>query len=66
VDRSCGYVITQFYDGAVYPDGLTYFGGLQDNGTVRGVNGNLNWSVLAGGDGTYRPSFGTINSPTKL
>ncbi len=53
VDRSSGYVTTQFYDGAVYPDGLTYFGGLQDNGTLRGAAGSLNWSVLAGGDGGY-------------
>ncbi|MBK8286861.1 MAG: hypothetical protein IPK97_19460 [Ahniella sp.] len=52
-DRSNGMVTTQFYDGAVYPDGLTYFGGLQDNGTLRGFSGNLNWSILAGGDGGY-------------
>ncbi len=52
-DRSAGMVTTQFYDGAVYPDGLTYFGGLQDNGTLRGFSGNLNWSILAGGDGGY-------------
>ena len=53
VDLNNGYQTTQFYDGAVYPDGLTYFGGLQDNGTTRGVNGNTNWSVLNGGDGGY-------------
>ncbi len=60
VDRSSGYVTTQFYDGTVYPDGLTYFGGLQDNGTVRGFNGNLNWSVLRGGDGAYT-ALDTLN-----
>lgn len=52
-DRSNGLVTTQFYDGSVYPDGLTYFGGLQDNGTLRATLGNTNWSVLAGGDGGY-------------
>ena len=53
VDRNNGYVTTQFYDGAVYPDGLTYFGGLQDNGTQRGVSPGLNWTTLLGGDGAY-------------
>ena len=52
-DRSSGYVTTQFYDGAAYPDGLTYFGGLQDNGTLRGTTASGQWSALAGGDGGY-------------
>ncbi len=52
-DRSNGYVTTQFYDGTPYPFSQSYFGGLQDNGTMRGNTGNLNWSVLAGGDGGY-------------
>ncbi len=52
-DRSNGYVTTQFYDGTAYPDGNRYFGGLQDNGTMRGTSPSLNWSVLAGGDGGY-------------
>lgn len=53
VDRNNGYVTTQFYDGAVYPDGLAYFGGLQDNGTQRGISPSLNWTSLLGGDGAY-------------
>ena len=53
VDRNNGYVTTQFYDGSVYPDGGTFFGGLQDNGTQRGTTGGSTWSVLAGGDGGY-------------
>ena len=53
VDRNAGYVTTQFYNGAAYPDGSRYFGGLQDNGTQRGQSGNLGWSTLAGGDGGY-------------
>ena len=53
VDRNNGYVTTQFYDGAVYPNGLTYFGGLQDNGTQRGASGSPTWTTLTGGDGGY-------------
>jgi hypothetical protein len=53
IDRSSGYVTTQFYDGAVYPDGQTLFGGLQDNGTQRGSVSNPAWSILRGGDGGH-------------
>jgi len=53
VDRNNGYVTTQFYDGAVYPNGQTFFGGLQDNGTQRGTTSGLNWTILTGGDGGY-------------
>ena len=53
VDRNNGYVTTQFYDGAVYPDGQSYFGGLQDNGTQRGSSASPNWTMLLGGDGGY-------------
>ena len=49
------YGVTQFYHGAVYPDGKTYFGGTQDNGTVRGTDsgGINNWLEINGGDGGY-------------
>ncbi|MES1242139.1 MAG: hypothetical protein ABUT39_11010 [Acidobacteriota bacterium] len=49
-----GYVVTQFYQGAPYPDGTRYFGGTQDNGTIRGglATGNT-WETLQGGDGGY-------------
>lgn len=49
------YGVTQFYNGAVYPDGLTFFGGTQDNGTVRGTTtaGPNAWPTLNGGDGGY-------------
>ena len=53
VDRNSGYTTTQFYDGAVYPNGLTFFGGLQDNGTQRGTTSGLTWTTLIGGDGGY-------------
>jgi hypothetical protein len=50
-----GYAVTQFYDGTVYPDGATYFGGTQDNGTNRGndASGANAWEKIFGGDGGY-------------
>ncbi|HWQ32318.1 MAG TPA: hypothetical protein VNQ79_05500 [Blastocatellia bacterium] len=50
-----GYGVTQFYHGAVYPDGRSYFGGTQDNGTVRGTDaaGANAWVPINGGDGGY-------------
>ena len=53
VDRNNGYITTQFYDGSVYPNGATYFGGLQDNGTLRGTTAASTWATLNGGDGGY-------------
>ncbi|MEK6375583.1 MAG: hypothetical protein AABO58_23135 [Acidobacteriota bacterium] len=45
---------TQFYHGAPYPDGATYLGGAQDNGTVIGTDGEVNsWRMAFGGDGGY-------------
>jgi hypothetical protein len=50
-----GYAVTQFYNGAAYPDGSSYFGGTQDNGTVRGTDGEgaNAWSEVLGGDGGF-------------
>ena len=50
-----GYGITQFYHGVVYPDGKTYFGGTQDNGTPRGSDseGANNWKQIFLADGGY-------------
>ena len=50
-----GYAVTQFYDGAVYPGGNTFFGGTQDNGTLRGTTGGgpNAWDTIRGGDGGY-------------
>ena len=48
-----GYVTTQFYHGSAYPDGSTYFGGMQDNGTWRGSTAASTWQKLTGGDGGY-------------
>ena len=49
------FAVTQFYHGAVYPDGMTYFGGTQDNGTNRGTDagGANSWERILGGDGGY-------------
>lgn len=50
-----GYQVTQFNQGLPYPDGTTYFGGTQDNGTNRGTDaaGVNQWSRIQGGDGGY-------------
>lgn len=50
-----GYQVTQFWPGSVYPNGTTYFGGTQDNGTNRGTdaNGPNQWERILGGDGGY-------------
>jgi uncharacterized protein (TIGR03437 family) len=49
-----GYGVTQFYHGLPSPDGLSFFGGTQDNGTLRGVEGGANgWQEVLGGDGGY-------------
>jgi len=50
-----GYAVTQFWPGAIYPDGKTYFAGSQDNGTNRGTdtNGANQWERILGGDGGF-------------
>lgn len=47
--------ITQFYHGAVFPNGREYVAGAQDNGTLHGGDdrGANDWSQIAGGDGSY-------------
>ena len=49
------YGVTQFYYGVPYPSGTTYFGGTQDNGTIRGsdAGGAEAWTEMLGGDGGY-------------
>ncbi|HET9532455.1 MAG TPA: hypothetical protein VFQ92_19005 [Blastocatellia bacterium] len=49
------YGVTQFYHGLPYPNGKTYFGGAQDNGTLRGTDdkGIGGWNEIQGGDGGY-------------
>ena len=50
-----GYGVTQFYHGSVYPNGTKYFGGAQDNGTIRGSDsaGANAWNEIWPGDGGY-------------
>ncbi|HET8773369.1 MAG TPA: hypothetical protein VFP80_06250, partial [Thermoanaerobaculia bacterium] len=47
--------ITQFYHGAVFPNGREYIAGAQDNGTLLGRDdqGANGWTPVAGGDGSY-------------
>jgi|GEM_PF-261746 len=49
------YGVTQFYHGAVTPDGKTYFGGTQDNGTPLGTDasGPNQWREILAADGGY-------------
>ena len=50
-----GYQVSQFYHGMPYPNGSTYLGGFQDNGTNRGTDasGPNAWEEILGGDGGY-------------
>lgn len=48
-----GLAITQFYGGAVYPSGTTYYGGAQDNGHLLYNGSGINWTEVVGGDGGY-------------
>ncbi len=54
-DLNNGYGVTQFYHGLPYPDGATYFGGTQDNGTIRSndTEGPDGWAEIFGGDGGF-------------
>ena len=49
------YGVTQFYHGAVSPDGKTFIAGAQDNGTLLGkaALGPNHWDLVVGGDGAY-------------
>ncbi len=48
-----GLAITQFYGGAVYPSGTTYYGGAQDNGHLLYNGSGTSWTEVVGGDGGY-------------
>ncbi|HVG22573.1 MAG TPA: hypothetical protein VND45_00330 [Thermoanaerobaculia bacterium] len=52
---SNSYGVTQFYHGAVSPDGHTFIAGAQDNGTLMGHidRGPNDWWEVRGGDGGY-------------
>ncbi|MBL8330196.1 MAG: hypothetical protein JNJ71_15260 [Rubrivivax sp.] len=52
-ELNTGYTTTQYYHGAVWPDGQTFMGGMQDNGTWRGTTATTVGTKLLGGDGGY-------------
>jgi photosystem II stability/assembly factor-like uncharacterized protein len=62
-----GYNVTQYYAGTYFPDGLSAYGGTQDNGTNFFKMGNNNYSEIFGGDGSYcqvnqqNPQFGYVS-----
>ncbi len=53
--RNWNYGVTQFYHGAVMPDGRSFLAGAQDNGTLLGTTdtGPNHWYRVSGGDGGY-------------
>lgn len=50
LEINAGLVTAQFYSGAVHPTIDVYFGGTQDNGTLR-LSSGTNWTMVFGGDG---------------
>lgn len=50
LDMNSGFVTTQFYSGAVHPTQEIYYGGTQDNGTLKSTSTPA-WSMVLGGDG---------------
>ncbi len=57
-----GYGVTQFYSGAVSPDGRRFAAGAQDTGSSLGndVSGPDHWTRIWGGDGGYT-AFDPVN-----
>jgi uncharacterized protein (TIGR03437 family) len=55
VSLNNGLEVTQFYHGAVFPDGTRYLGGTQDNGVIQGSDekGGNEWREMLSGDGGY-------------
>ncbi len=55
-DKNIGYNVTQFYAGAMHPEGNTpyFIGGTQDNGSYQfNINGLNETPEITGGDGGY-------------
>lgn len=50
IELNNGFATTQFYSGAVHPTSDIYYGGTQDNGTLK-TSTIPNWSMVFGGDG---------------
>jgi photosystem II stability/assembly factor-like uncharacterized protein len=58
-----GLAVTQFYYGAVHPTSNIFYGGTQDNGTLKSGSG-LSWTEILGGDGGATEV--DFNTPTTL
>lgn len=52
-ELNSAYTTTQYYHGAVWPDGSMFMGGMQDNGTWKGTTASTTGTKLLGGDGAY-------------
>lgn len=52
-DLNNGYNVTQFYAGAFFPNGISCFGGTQDNGTQATQSANPVFNHINGGDGAF-------------
>lgn len=57
-----GLAITQFYSGAVFKNGSTYYGGTQDNGHLKYSGTGALWTEPVGGDGGYAAQDQTNSS----
>jgi len=63
VSLNSGFTTVQFYSGAVHPTSNSYFGGTQDNGTLK--SGTIpQWSQTFGGDGGA--TWVDYNTPTTV
>ncbi|HTY10003.1 MAG TPA: T9SS type A sorting domain-containing protein [Bacteroidota bacterium] len=61
-DINNGLEITQFYGGATYRSGSTYYGGAQDNGHMKYGGSGTSWTEVYGGDGGYAAQDQTNSS----
>jgi photosystem II stability/assembly factor-like uncharacterized protein len=52
ISANSGLAVTQFYSGAAHPSQEIYYGGTQDNGTLKGA-GSPAWSTVLSGDGGF-------------
>lgn len=50
IDVNSNFRTVQFYSGAVHPTQNIYYGGTQDNGTMK-TTSHPTWSIVLGGDG---------------
>ncbi|MBI4811411.1 MAG: hypothetical protein HY800_08255, partial [Ignavibacteriales bacterium] len=63
IDINTGFRTVQFYSGAVHPTQTIYYGGTQDNGTLK-TTSPPTWSISLGGDGGA--TWVDYNTPTTV